>query len=517
MDRTLGRQIVKNIASNYLYVLVNMISAVFVTRMLLKGLGPDFYGFWSLLWNIFMYALLLDFGVGVTVQRYTAEMRVSGDVEKFNRIVSTVFVFYLLTMGVIFAAAAAVTPFLDSIFKLKPAGEAEYYKSAFLIFAIGNGLVFPVGIFSEVVIGLKRFDIKNLVSTISIAVRMAGIWLIFLFGGSLVELAIFVNGLNFFMQLALYLYVKRAVPGFRIRVKHFTFQTVREISEFSLFAYAVSIAELISYNTDRIVLGVAAGTGAIAVYQIATRLPYIMETLSSGFHNTLSSIAASLHYSGEKSRLNAVTFASFRFSTFVGTVIYLEFMFLTPHILYLWLDQTGPEIMLTAYLMLTSVYVNILIQANANRILQMGGRHRFTAIVTAVESACNLTISIILVVPYGPAGVALGTLIPNVFFTLFLYIPEMIRYSGIRLFPFIRRVFGSLWIPVIPAGLILLLAVRQIPLHEWSILLLTAVGAGSGLVYAGLGWFLYVRKEERVQIGEHFPQRVTRAVPWLFR
>jgi len=59
-------------------------------------------------------------------------------------------------MGVIFAAAAAFTPFLDSIFRLEPAGEAEYYKRVFLIFAIGNGLVFPVGIFSEVVIGLKR-------------------------------------------------------------------------------------------------------------------------------------------------------------------------------------------------------------------------------------------------------------------------------------------------------------------------------------------------------------------------
>lgn len=516
MDNTLGKQIVRNIAANYLSVIINMVSAIFVTRMLLKGLGPDFYGFWSLLWNVFMYALILDFGVGVTVQKYTAEVHISGDYEKLNRIVSTVFVFYLLTMLVIVGAAGALTPILDRIFVLEPREQIGYYKTAFLVFALGNGLVFPMGIFSEIVGGIRRYDIDNIVVSGSIIIRIFGIWLIFQLGGSLLELAVFVNGLNFLVQVVLYLYVKEKIPRFRIQLKHFTWRNIKEISEFSLFAYVVSIAELITYNADRLVLGIFVGTSSIAIYQIGTRLPDIMRILSSGFSGSISSIAASLHYSGEKTRLNNIVFASFRFGIFVGSIMYIEFMLLGPQILYVWLDHTNPKTIMTCYVMLTSMFAAILMEKNAKKILQMGGRHRLISIATAVESLLNLGISIALVRKYGAVGVALGTLIPNVLFGLFVYLPAMAAYTEVRVWKFIKQVYLAILYPVVPTAAILYAASRFIALESWNIMVLAAVGIGTGLLYLVLGWMLYIRKEEKVQLREQLPQSLVKKLSWLF-
>ena len=41
--------------------------------MMFLNLGDPLYGFWSLLWAVFGYSIIFDFGFVRTVQKYTAE------------------------------------------------------------------------------------------------------------------------------------------------------------------------------------------------------------------------------------------------------------------------------------------------------------------------------------------------------------------------------------------------------------------------------------------------------------
>ena len=52
----------KNTLTNYLVVGVKFIQGFLVTRWTIQYLGAENYGLWAVLWTIFAYSLLLDFG-----------------------------------------------------------------------------------------------------------------------------------------------------------------------------------------------------------------------------------------------------------------------------------------------------------------------------------------------------------------------------------------------------------------------------------------------------------------------
>ena len=88
----LGKTLIRNTATNYIYLGTYLVSAIFIARFLLLGLGENGYGFWTLLWAVFGYSLLLDFGFGKTVVKYAAEYQADHNIKRFNQIISSGFV-----------------------------------------------------------------------------------------------------------------------------------------------------------------------------------------------------------------------------------------------------------------------------------------------------------------------------------------------------------------------------------------------------------------------------------------
>ncbi|MCK4955996.1 MAG: hypothetical protein KAS49_00060, partial [Candidatus Cloacimonetes bacterium] len=63
-DTGLRKTMIVNTTSNYGKLILSIIVIVFLTRILFMGLSREEYGIWALLWSIFGYSLLLDFGFG---------------------------------------------------------------------------------------------------------------------------------------------------------------------------------------------------------------------------------------------------------------------------------------------------------------------------------------------------------------------------------------------------------------------------------------------------------------------
>jgi len=63
----LRRTMIVNTISNYGKLVTMMIVTIFLTRTLFLGLSREEYGLWALLWSIFGYSLLLDFGFGAAI------------------------------------------------------------------------------------------------------------------------------------------------------------------------------------------------------------------------------------------------------------------------------------------------------------------------------------------------------------------------------------------------------------------------------------------------------------------
>ena len=59
--------------SNYGRVVLQMVLGLVTFRLLYQGLDAESFGFWSLLWSVFGYGILLDFGFGSAAQKRVSD------------------------------------------------------------------------------------------------------------------------------------------------------------------------------------------------------------------------------------------------------------------------------------------------------------------------------------------------------------------------------------------------------------------------------------------------------------
>ena len=88
------RNIWSNSISNYVRTVLGMVVGLLTFRMMYRQMPPEEFGFWSLLWSVFGYGILLDFGFGFAAQKRVAELSVKQDWAELSRVLSTILFFY---------------------------------------------------------------------------------------------------------------------------------------------------------------------------------------------------------------------------------------------------------------------------------------------------------------------------------------------------------------------------------------------------------------------------------------
>ena len=160
------RRIWSNALSNYLRTLVGIVVGLLTFRLLYQHFNKESFGFWSLLWSVFGYGILLDFGFGFAAQKRVAELSVSKDWPQLSRVLSTILFFYL---GVALLLAGAVTMGSHAIirlFEVSPAHHDEF-RVVLIVFFAAIGMAFPLGIFPEFLRGQQRISLANNITTIA--------------------------------------------------------------------------------------------------------------------------------------------------------------------------------------------------------------------------------------------------------------------------------------------------------------------------------------------------------------
>ena len=83
------KHIVRNSISNYLFLVVRVGLGAVLFRLIYQELNAEDFGFWSVLWSMLGYGILLDLGLGFTAQKRVAELCVHRDWDCLSRVLST--------------------------------------------------------------------------------------------------------------------------------------------------------------------------------------------------------------------------------------------------------------------------------------------------------------------------------------------------------------------------------------------------------------------------------------------
>lgn len=430
---SLKRIVVINTLSNYLDLIVRLGTSIVLTRLLFIRLGLNDYGLWVLLWSIFGYSLLLDFGFGVAVQKATSESVATNNWDTFNETISSIFVMYLGLSGLIVIVSLLMAFNVAGLFHLTDPGIIHYYQKAFLGFGLMSACLFPFGFFAEILAGLKRIFIKNFIDSAILIINFILVYIALAFGYKVLMLTAITGFTTISLYLFIYLYLRRVLPHFNLDVRLFNRRILPKVASFSLFSYLITCSNLIIYRTDQIVISMCNSVSSVGLYQASLRITDIFQQFSTQFQKNLSPIAAEMYIKEEHSRLVNVLIQSTRFSGLVATLMFVPLVFYIKPILMIWLNLDNVVSVICGVVLLISAYFFVVVRNTMSNILLMCNQHKQLSYAALTEGVLNLVLSIILIRLLGLPGVAIGTLIPNVCVGLFFNIPQTLRFLKIPL------------------------------------------------------------------------------------
>jgi len=449
------RNILRNSISNYVRILVAMGIGLVTFRLLYQGLSQEDFGFWALLWSLFGYGVLMDFGMGFSAQKRTAELTATEDWETLSEVLSTIFYLYLVIALVIFGIGWFGQDYLIRMFNVSPEN-TDRFKLILVIFFGGVGLNFPFGIFPEILRGQQRIVLVNYIIVFFRILNLALLWAALQYQWGLLWIFAIALFCTTAPDMLSAIFALRGMPKVKLRPSYFRKAMVVETLSFSLITYVITMTNLILAKSDHFVLSVMLPVALIAVYQAGAKVAEIYQMFTKQLQDTLSPAAAYLHAKGEKSALQDMLKQMTRVSIMVGTPLYLLCAFYLRELVSLLTgnalsDEHARLALLAGQILLGWYYATIITHSVCKRIFVVIGHHKRLFWLGLGETGMNIALSVFLVWKMQSIiGVCIGSLIPTLVFGWCFLWPWAAKEAGSSYFKMMGEVLFPVWVGCIP-------------------------------------------------------------------
>ena len=505
------RNLWSNSVSNYVRTVLGMVVGLLTFRMLYQALGKEQFGFWSLLWSVFGYGILLDFGFGFAAQKRVAELSVQKDWDKLSRVLSTILFFYAGVAALVAVCVLCGSGHLVGWFGVSPENREEF-RRILVVFFVGIGLAFPMGIFPEILRGQQRIRLANNLISAAMVLRLGfiacAVWWKWSFMAVMFIALFFALAPDFLAALL----ALRLMPAVRLRPGLFSLGLMRETMHFSIFAYLGTATNIVLGKSDQLVLGTALSVSAVAVYQAGAKTAEIFGQFTRQVQDTLSPAAAHLFAMGDRAALQDLLVNSLRWSVLISTPLYLLCAFYLEELLRL---LTGDRVIardtwLVGHVLLAWYYVTVLTHSVSKRIFMMSGHERRLMWLGVWEAVANLGLSVALVLAYRSViAVAVGSFIPTLVFGWVCLWPWMARDVGLSGWQLFQRAVLPSWASCLPMLGLLVVFKGAVPVPpRWALAAMFLGGTIAGLAGLAGVWRAGLHEHERAALRAKFDRRL---------
>ncbi len=501
------RNIWSNSISNYIRTVVGMAVGLLTFRMLYQALNKEQFGFWSLLWSVFGYGILLDFGFGFAAQKRVAELSVKQDWAKLSRVLSTILFFYTGVAVFIALIVLVGSTHIVGWFGVSPQN-AEEFRRILVVFFVGIGIAFPMGIFPEILRGQQRIRLVNNLISAALVLRLGLIACAVWYKWSFMAVMFIALVFALIPDCLAALLALRWMPAVRLSPRLFSPALMRETMSFSIFAYLGTATNIVLGKTDQLVLGATLSISAVALYQAGAKIAEVFSQFTRQVQDTLSPAAAHLHAIGDRAALSDLLVNSMRWSVLIATPLYLLCAFYLDELLQLLTGDRliARETYLVGQVLLLWFYTTILTHSVSKRIFMMCGHERRLLWLGLGEAIANLALSVTLVLIFrNVAAVAVGSLIPTLYFGWVHLWPWMAREAGMRGWQLFSRTVLPSWAACVPM-LVVLVAFQFVTLAPGgkAVVAMFIESAIAGLVALVGLWRIALNVNEREQLAVKF-------------
>lgn len=461
-----GKQLRLGVVLSYVNLAISSLIPFFYTPIMLRMLGQAEYGLYSLSNSVTAYLSLLSFGFGTTIVRYIAKYRAEKNQEAIERTFGLFFMVYCALAVLVLAVGVFLAENANGIFaKGLQANEIVKMKTLVVIMSFNCALSFPNSVFSSMIIAHERYIYRKLLDVLSTVllpcINLAAMYM----GFASVGLALAETLLQVILVPANVLYCFRNL-NLRLRFGGIEKPVILEMLGFSAFAFIGTIVDMLFWATDKVILGMLAGTAAVAVYNIGGTFNNIIMSLSSSISGVLTpKIVGMVTTNRPASELTELTIRVGRLQFIIIALAISGFTVFGQAFIALW---AGPEYRDAYWIALLTLYPLCvpLIQSAPRSIITAMNKHQFRSVLYLIIAVINV-VSTYLTVPYmGAIGAAVCTGVSyivghGIIMNIYYY-----KVTGVNIPLFWRNILKMAVIPAAMAVAGLLLKNRYI-MTDW--------------------------------------------------
>ena len=418
-------RLARNILSNWTCYVFSMAVNFFVAPFVVRHLGNERYGVWTIVLSLTGYLGLLDLGVRGAVTRYTARYHAQGNHSRTNETASAAMATFLLTSLLALLVSAVLAIFVVQRLKM-PSANIFPARVVLLITGVNICVSLVNGVYGGILVGLQRFDLTNGIEVVNSALRALTIVAALHSGRGIITLAVIQLLFTVTRFFANYRLAHSYYPELRVRPLEADRVNLKSVFSFSFFTFLMQVSASLIYASDNVVIGAYLPVASVTFYAIGGNLVEYARAVVSGISQAISPLASSLQARNDVAGLQRLVLRSSQLGTMVGAPIALTFILRGSHFIGLWM---GPQYAAISGRVLAVLAGTMLFTGGNSPTggIMLGlGKHKPIVPALLIEGTCNLTLSIMLLKRMDVLGVAVGTLIPSLTTSL-LFWPWYVR------------------------------------------------------------------------------------------
>lgn len=388
---------------------ISTVIPLFYTPIMLRLLGQAEYGLYSLSNSVISYLSLLTFGLGGSILRYLTQARATNDKEKLENTVGLFVVLYSIIAVITLVVGICLACFSEDFFaKGLTLQEIHRLNILVAVMALNAAIALICMPFSSISICFERYIFQKIVGIAgTIAVPLLNLTVLYA-GYASVGMALIGT---FLQTLSLFLNIWFCTVRLKIhpKFKHLPIGTLKSILGFTAFVFLSSIADLLYWSTDKVLLGAMVSSSAVAVYNIGATFNSMLQNLSSSISGVFAPRVNQFVFSGRRIEdFSELLIRVGRIQYLIVSLVLSGFIVFGQTFILLWAGKEYVEAYIVALLTMLPLAVP-LIQNIAFTTITALNMHQFRSILYVALAILNVIGTYFLIPRMGIIGAALCT------------------------------------------------------------------------------------------------------------
>jgi O-antigen/teichoic acid export membrane protein len=394
---------------SYLSIFIGNTVGIIYTPIMLRMLGQEEYGLYSLVGSTIATMSIVDLGFGNACIRYISKYRALGDRDKEYRVNG---MFTVINIGICLLTCLIgliLYYFSNSLFNNSlTLNQLNKFKLMLLILIFNLAISFPFSVFGSIIVSYEKFIFPKIIGIVRTIINPIVILGILYLGSDSLGMVIANTVINilFLWVNAYYCFNKLNI---KVYFKGFDFALLKEISIYSFFIFLAIIVDKIYWNTDQFILGIYSGTVMISIYAIASQLNmYYMQFSTAISTMFLPKVTTMVIKDSSNHELTNLFIKIGRIQFLILGLILSGFILFGKEFITIWAGREYKDAYYMALILITPFTIP-LIQNIGLTILQAKNKNVFRSTVLIFIAIGNFLISIPLAQRFGGIGCAIGT------------------------------------------------------------------------------------------------------------